>query len=200
MQINLLPEQLKKRKTAQAYLDFKRLILSFVFAWLILGILWLIFVLTINGYKRKLSGIEAEWKNTQPVLEERTYLIQYGRSLNAFLAFLKEHIKKGIFWSEKLIALSELVSEEIWFNEISLRKETKEGQENMFLDISASVGYLKSDEAMLNKINDFIEQIKKDRVFFKDFDILSLIDINKAMGKERFMNFRFSLSLKNRER
>jgi Tfp pilus assembly protein PilN len=154
MQINLLPEQLKKRKTVELAQDFKRLILSFVFVWLILGSLWLILALKISDYKRKLSEVEAEWQTTQPVLAERDLLAQEKKVLNAFLIFLKQNIKKGISWSEKLTVLSNLIPEEAWFNEISLRKEKGEEQENAFLDVLASVGYLKTDEDMLNKINE----------------------------------------------
>ena len=196
MSINLLPEQLKKKRPIEFREDFKSLILRFIFVWLILGVLWLILVFKISDYKRKLTQTEANWRDTQPLLEEKDRLTQHKKELNEFLAFLKQYVKKGISWSEKLTSLSQLVPEEVWFNEISLRKETKEDKENIFLDVLASVGYLKTDEEMLSKINDFIERIKKDSLFFKDFQNLSLFEITKGTGKEKFMNFKFSLSLK----
>lgn len=197
MQINLLPEQFRKRSTQELLQDFQRLILKFVFVWLILGGLWVIFMLKIIGFKQKLIEVEETWKNTRPVLVERDLLIQQKKASNEFLTFLKQHTKRDIFWSEKLTGLSRLVPEEVWFNEISFRKEKKEEQENAFLDILASVGYLKSDEAMLDKMNDFIERLKKDNLFFKDFQNLSLFEITKAQDKEKFMNFKLSLLLKS---
>lgn len=196
MQINLLPEQLKKKKTTQVIQDIKKLILSFVVVWLILGSLWLILTLTIGGFKKKLSKIDVDSKTTESLLKDIDTLIQHKKELNEFLIFLKQHFKKGISWSEKLTSLASLVPEEIWLNEIFLRKEKKEEKENTFLDVWASVGYLKTDEEMLDKINSFAELIKNDNVFFKDFDNLSLFEIRKAGDKEKFMNFKFSLSIK----
>jgi len=199
MQINLLPEQLNIRKSKELKQDLKALALRFVYIWLILGILWIFLSLRIGYFKKKLSSINVELKTTESLMKEADILIKRKTELNEFLAFLKGHVKKGVFWSEKLKDLSRLIPAEAWLNEISLKKETKEGQENTFLDIFASVGYLKSDEEMLDKINNFIEQLKKDSSFFKDFDNLSLSEITKGQGKEKFMNFRFSLSLKQEQ-
>jgi len=199
MQINLLPEQLNIRKTKELKQDLKALALRFVYIWLILGILWFSLSLRSGYFKRKLSSINVELKTTESLMKEADILIKRKTELNEFLAFLKGHVKKGVFWSEKLKDLSRLIPAEAWLNEISLKKETKEDREDKFLDILASVGYLKSDEEMLDKINNFIEQLKKDSSFFKDFDNLSLSQITKGQGKEKFMNFRFSLSLKQEQ-
>lgn len=196
MQINLLPEKSKEKKSSQQPQDFKRLILNFVFVWIILGGVTLILALNISHFGRQFAKIQATWETAKPLIEEKAFLIQHQKELNEFLIFIKEHVKKGIYWSEKLTVLSELVPEEVWFNEINLRKEGKEGKENAFLDLSASVGYLKTDEEMLDMINNFIEGIKKDSFFFEDFQNLSLLEINKAAGKEKSMNFKFNLSLK----
>jgi Tfp pilus assembly protein PilN len=196
MQINLLPEKSKKGKATQPPQDFKKLILNFVFVWIILGGSSLILALNIGHFRGQFAKIQTTWETAKPLIEEKAYLSQRQKELNEFLSFIKQHVKKGIYWSEKLTVLSELVPEEVWFNEINLRKEVKEGQENTFLDVSASVGYLKTDEEMLNMINSFIERIKKDSFFFQDFQNLSLLEINKAAGKEKSMNFKFSLSLK----
>jgi len=196
MQINLLPEKSKEKKSSQQPQDFKKLILSFVFIWIILGGLTLILVLNINHFRGQFAKVQTSWETAKPLIEEKAFLIQHQKELNEFLIFIKEHVKKGIPWSEKLTVLSELIPEEVWFNEINLRKEEKEGKENAFLDVSASVGYLKTDEEMLDMINNFIERIKKDSFFFEDFQNLSLLEINKAADKEKSMNFTFNLSLK----
>ncbi len=193
MQINLLPGQLEKRKTAALWQGLKKMLFAFIFLWLFLGGALVFLASNISAFKKRISKLQADWRTTEPMLKERDHLIKERQGLGEFLLFINKHLKKGVLWSEKLAAFSGLVPEEIWLNEISLKREGQDAS----LEVWASVSYLKSDEEMLNKINSFIEEIKKDNAFFKDFQSLSLFEINKAGGAvEKVMNFRFSLSLK----
>jgi len=196
MPINLLPEQLKKKKNTEWRQNFRRVIRGFVFFWLILGVFWLFLIIRAGYFKRKLFVLDEELKTSSSQLKDIDGLIQRKKELDEFLIFLNQYFKKGISWSEKLTMLSELVPREVWLKEISLRKETKEGKESVFLDVFAAVGYLDSDEEMLNKINNFLEALKNNDGFFKDFDNLSLAEIKKVAGKDKVMDFKFSLFLK----
>lgn len=178
-------------------LNLKKLILKFVFLWLILGAASFFITHKINYFKKRLWEIEAGWKNTEPVLKQRDSLSKRRQELGSFLVLLNEAFKRDIFWSEKLTALTHLVPDEAWLKAISFRKEGKEPS-SMFLDILAAVGYSKRDEELLDKINNFIDGLKQDNNFFKDFNNLSLLEINKAKeGAEgNVMDFKLTLSLK----
>lgn len=200
MQINLLPDQLKKKIAVSLIRDLKKLFLHFFIFWLALGLVSFFFGLKINGFKKRLAKIEDEWNLTVPLLKQRDELTKRKQELDKFLAFIKQNLRKGILWSEKLTGLSDIVPQEVWFNEFSLTKKKEKAGESVSLVMLGSVSYLATDEEMLNKINDFIEAVKKDKSFFKDFQNLSISDIQKAKGKdkdiERTMNFKLSLSLK----
>jgi Tfp pilus assembly protein PilN len=198
MQINLLPDQLKKKIAYSLIRDLKKIFLYFFILWVCLAVVSVSFVLKINGLKKKINKIEGEWNATVPLIKERDELAKRKQDLDKFLVFIKQNLRKGISWSEKLVKLSDIVPEEIWLNEFSLKKQKQKTSESSSLVILGSISYLATDEEMLGKINDFIEAIKKDKAFFKDFENLSIPDIQKAKGKdvERTMNFKLDLSLK----
>lgn len=201
MKIDLLPKELKTKRSPlfNVGLSLKGLLMGFVFFWLLLGIVTLFITRKNNYFKKGLARIEADWKNTEPLLKQREAFLKRKQELDSFLILLKEAFKRDIFWSEKLNALTYIVPKEVWLKEIYFRKE---GQEQMVLDIWAAVSYLKSDEGLLDKINNFVEEIKKDSNFFKDFQNLALLEINKAgssAGAEgNTMDFKLSLSLKQK--
>ncbi len=191
MRINLLPEELRPRTlTIALSLNLKKMAVGFLLFWLILGALSFFLGHKINYLKKTISKIEADWKNTEPLTKERDALIKHKKELNGFLALLREGFKRDIFWSEKLAAFASLVPQEVWLKEISL-------EQNIALNVGASVGGLKTDEELLNKINSFIEGIRKDSAFFKDFQNLVLLEINKAGGSsQNIMDFKLRLSLR----
>lgn len=194
MQINLLPGQIERRRQRLFWQGLKKTLLIFIALWLFLGLFFAFFSFKANAFKKRLSRIDVDWRATEPMLKEREELLKQKKELDEFLVFIKEYFKKGLLWSEKLRLFSRLVPQEVWLSEISLRKDSREGQEVMSLEVSASVSYLKTDEELLDKINSFTEELKGNEEFFKDFQNLSLGEINKAGGSEKAMNFRFSLS------
>ncbi len=191
MRINLLPEELRPRKLVIAVSpNLKKMAVGFLLFWLILGAFSFFLMSKINYLKKTISKLEADWKNTEPLTKERDALIKRKKELNGFLALLKEGFKRDIFWSKNLAAFANLVPQEVWLKEISL-------QQNVALNVGASVSYLKTDEELLNKINSFIEGLRKDSAFFKDFQNLVLLEINKAGGSnQNIMDFKLRLSLR----
>jgi len=191
MKINLLPEELRPKKSAiLVSLNLKRLVSGFLLLWLILGAFSFFLMYKINYLKKSFSKVEAVWRNAEPLIKERDALLKRKKELNGFLTLLKDGVKRDIFWSKKLASLANLVPEEIWLKEISL-------EQGIALNVWAAVSYLKSDEELLNKINNFIEEIKKDSAFFKDFQNLALLEINKTGDSNRnIMDFKLRLSLR----
>lgn len=194
MRVNLLPERLKPKKhglrlTASPSLNI--LIRVFLALWVTLAIC-LVFVTHKAGQIRdSLSKIELAWGQTAPLIEERDALIKRKQELSSFLSLLEKDFKRKVVWSKKLSSLSDMVPLEIWIKEINF---TGKDKNSWSLDILAAVGYLRTDEEMLDKINGFIERIKADPVFFEYFEKVSLLEINKT-GSEKgnIMDFRFRI-------
>jgi len=174
-------------------------LLVFLAIWFILGGLDALFRLKTNHLKNRIAKIEDDWKLTEPLMNEREALMQQKQELSDFLVFIGEHLQKGMLYSKKLSELSRIIPREIWLRELSLKTETKDVQKTFFLEVKASIGYLKNDEDMLRKINEFVERLKNDKPFFKDFDSLSLSAIQKQAQVQRIMDFQLTLPLKQGE-
>jgi hypothetical protein len=92
-------------------------------------------------------------------------------------------------WSEKLNKLSLNLPSGIWFNELSVSKKD-------FI-LKGSVLSLQKEE--MNLVNKFIDSLKKDMVFFKDFTRLELssIQMKTVVGYDVF-DFVLTGKLKSR--
>lgn len=181
-----------------AGLQLKKIILRFVSLWLILSVAFLFITHKVNYFKKQLFEIETNWKNAEPLLKERDSLVARRQDLGNFLLLLKQGFKRDILWSQKLSALTYLVPDEVWLRQINFTKDELGRQQ---LGISASVSYLRTDEELLAKINAFVEDIRKDKSFFKEFQDISLLEINKTRGpaQENIMEFKLVLSLKQEQ-
>jgi len=195
MRINLLPQKTKsgRKITFQAGSHFKGLIRGFVFFWII-SFLFLSFLgYRISYMKRALARIATDWSNTEPLIKERDALLKRQQELSAFSVVLEKDLKKGMVWSKKLAAFSSLVPKEIWLMEISFYRQEPQAS----LGVVAAASYLSSDDELLAKINNFIERIQGDNDFFRDFQGLQLLEINKVGSREdHVMVFKFRISLK----
>ena len=143
--------------------------------------------------KRALARIATDWSNTEPLIKERDALLKRQQELSAFSVVLEKDLKKGMVWSKKLAAFSSLVPKEIWLMEISFYRQEPQAS----LGVVAAASYLSSDDELLAKINNFIERIQGDNDFFRDFQGLQLLEINKVGSREdHVMVFKFRISLK----
>jgi hypothetical protein len=163
IEINLLPEELKvkvrTKKTGAAiepkyFLYAVPLILSILISAHIL----LVFLTVAKNHQ--LGVLTLKWKALEPqrrALEDDTMVSQDSAEIQQLMA-------QRINWSEKLNKLSLYLPSGIWFNDISLSRKD--------LTIQASVVSLQKKEMSL--INKFIDSLKKDTLFFKDFNNLEL--------------------------
>jgi len=194
MRVNLLPHKTKSenRITFQVSAHLRGLIRGFAFFWII-AFLFLSFLgFRIGSMRRALARIATDWNNTEPLIKERDALAKRKQELDAFSAVLEKDLKKGVVWSKKLAAFSSLVPKEIWLTEISFW-----GQDQASLAVTASASYLNTDDELLAKINNFIERIQGDNDFFRDFQGLQLLEINKVGSREdHVMVFKFRIFLR----
>lgn len=199
MKVNLLSEELKAKKAVlfAGPLNLKGLILGFGIFGLILGLCFFFIGYNINYCKGQLGQIQSGWDDTEPLLKEKESLIKRKQEVEGFHGLLKETLGRDISWLEKLAALPELLPDEVWLQELSFKREGQNPPKRI-LDIRAAVGYLSKDEELLDKINNMVDNIKKDKAFFKEFNDLNLLEINKTRQttQENIMDFKIKLILK----
>ena len=183
LEINLLPEELQKKNKAtgietEYFLYIGQwLITIFVVIHIILGGVWIFKTM-------QLKILNYNWLKLGP---ERMKLAELkgsaGASVEARLA------GQRISWAEKLNKLSEHLPSGIWLNSFSL--SAKE------LGLKCSVVSLSKEEMLL--INQLLNNLKKDPVFYKDFTNVELGAMTrKIYGSYEIMDFVLTFPLKGK--
>lgn len=200
IEINLLPEELRIKTKAKAVEQItvnKPMVFSqdqlFVYAIpVLLGLLicanvYFLFVATLkNG---ELVALNSKWMDAAPqkkVLDE--YNDVYSTvSQDASLAALLN--SKRTLWAQKLNELSLNLPSGVWFNEVII--SAKE------IIIRGSVISLAKEE--VNLINKFLENLKADNEFSKDFISFELSNVQKkSVGGYDIADFILTGALKAR--
>ena len=173
IEINLLPEELKadlKKQAPSPALKQAKAIAFFILGLLVLLHLGLMGILAVNSVQ--LNALNVRWRTLQPKLKLVQEFKGEGIVLSQGANSIQQLVSKRLAWSKKLNRLSLDLPSGVWFNEISatLKKE---------FTIKGSVVSLKKEEMLL--INQFIDNLKKDADFFKDF---SKLEISSAQSGE----------------
>ena len=193
LHLNLQPQTLERKKKEFFRSYFKKLFLAELILWLFLFGGNYFLTAGIGNFKKRISSLEREWLATEPLLKERDELLLYKDNYLKLFSFLKGIFRRDFSWFAILQSLSQLVPEEMWFRELAL----KEALPVRILEISASVGYLDSDEEKLKKINSFLESAKQDKILAENFELPNLQDVTKTTTKgQEVLDLKFNLTLK----
>lgn len=183
IEINLLPEELKTKAKpvkpgfnmeSEYFLYGSLLILGS----LILAHIYLTaFVFVRNNQLRRLNN---KWRQLEP---QRKLLENFNAEytiLSQDALALKKLTDARVNWSEKLNKLSLGLPSRIWFNEILVSSNN--------LSLRASAISLQNEE--MNLIKKFIDNLKSDSGFFKDFNSLELSLVQrKVIGGYDIVDF-----------
>lgn len=200
IEINLLPEELrvKTKEKASKQVVIKSgtgfnaellfiYALPAVLAFFVLAHIY--FGVVSLSKSGKLTSLNRKW-------------IELGSQKKAFDEFNQEYsaatqdaglaqllIKQRGLWAQKLNALSLNLPAGVWFNDISLAKQS--------ITIQGSVVSLKMDE--LNLINQLLDSLKADNEFFKDFTGFELSNVQKrTVGSYDISDFTLQGTLRPR--
>ena len=173
IEINLLPEELKadlKKQASSPVLKQATAIAFLILGLLVLLHLGLMGILVTKSVQ--LNALNAQWQTLQPKLKLVQEFKSEGTVSSQSANSIQQLVSKRVTWSKKLNRLSLNLPSGVWFNEISatLKKE---------FTIKGSVVSLKKEEMSL--INQFIDNLKKDADFFKDF---SKLEMSSAQSEE----------------
>jgi len=173
IEINLLSEELKADLKKQAPSPVLKQATAIAF--LILGVLVFLHLGLMGILAAKsvqLNALNAQWRTLQPKLKLVQEFKSEGTVSPQSANSIQQLVRKRLTWSKKLNRLSLNLPPGVWFNEISfnLKKE---------FTLRGSVVSLKKEEMFL--INQFIDNLKKDADFFKDF---SKLEMSSAQSEE----------------
>jgi len=198
IEINLLPEELRQKehhKVAAAPFDLKKLDPN------ILGIGAIIFaiglLLTAHLYlgaaailkSASLKRADVRWKR----MEADRKVLEVFKKNYAFLFNDQDNISglinNRLLWSKKLNTLSLLLSSGMWFKELLLN--------GVELSIKGSVVSFTKEE--MNLINKYIDSLKSDQDFMKDFSSVALGGVERKQIAG-FEIFDFTLTLSGKKK
>ncbi|MBU4346537.1 MAG: hypothetical protein KKH29_04330 [Candidatus Omnitrophica bacterium] len=172
IEINLLPEELKLKRKKIGQEIKSRQILSLVpllFVILLIIHAFLAGVLIVKNLELKI--LRDKWQVFTP---QRQLVQDYKKKYEGFsenARLIQQLISRRVNWSRKLNSLSLNLPSGVWFNDISITP-------GEFI-VRASVVSLQKEEMLL--INKFIDSLKEDEVFFKDFNNLELTSAQRKI-------------------
>jgi Tfp pilus assembly protein PilN len=190
IEINLLPQELKiKAKKKERQIKSRQILyfipLLFIILLLVHG--YLIGVLVFKNIQ--LTALNNKWQKLQPQVKTLEEFKEKYELVSQDSRVIQQLTSQRLNWAQKLNKLSFNLPSGVWFNEILVTAKD-------FI-LKASVVSLQKDE--MNLINQFIERLKKDNEFFKDFSSLELNSVQKnVIGGYDVADFVLSGKLKPR--
>jgi len=189
IEINLLPEELRKKKSEPVFnMNMESEKLRFLAIGGAAGILILIVIaLSLGSFIRKaqINNLLAREKVFSDRLSRISIINKEIAILKAKMAVLDQLTKRKFLWTEKLNQLSDLLLPGIWFTHIYTDSENR-------LMIEGSV-ISKSEEAMAF-VGKFMKNVKDNQQFFKDFKSIKLESVQRKNKEERdVVDFKISL-------
>ena len=187
IEINLLPEVLKAK--AKKDDSSQKFLLLLIPPCLILILLSVHLILGIQGMmiSSKFSALNKKWRQLQPQVKQLDTYRSEHEPLAADSQFIQQFTNDRVVWSEKLNKLSLLLPDGIWFTDFSFT-----GKE---FTLNGSAVSLQKEEMAL--VNTFISNLKKDALFYKDFETLQLSGAqSRQVSSYEVLNFTLKGALK----
>lgn len=179
IEINLLPEELKaKTKKMGIEPNYFLYLIPLVFGVLICVHIYLVALSITRNYQFRL--LNNKWQGLEPQRKIWENFKKEHEILSADAKAIQQLTSIRINWAEKLNGLSLNLPSGVWFSELSLDRKD--------LVLKALVLSLQKEE--LNLINKFLDNLKNDNVFFKDFINLELTSVQrKTIGGYEVVDF-----------
>ncbi|KPK96928.1 MAG: hypothetical protein AMJ95_11675 [Omnitrophica WOR_2 bacterium SM23_72] len=190
IEINLLPEELKAKVSSRkdrVTIEIKYFVylipLTLVLLLLVhinLGVLLAAKHNQIAGLNKKLLSMEPEKKQLEIFNKESALQTQDSSAIKAW-------VEERVVWSEKLLALNNSLLPGIWFTELSVTPPN--------FTLRASVVSLQKEE--MDIIKKFIDLLKSDTTFFKNFSSLELGSVQRrTIGSFDVLDFTLAGTLR----
>ncbi|MDD5566093.1 MAG: PilN domain-containing protein [Candidatus Omnitrophica bacterium] len=172
IEINLLPEELKaKARKVQASEKFQYIVYGILAVCALFIVLHVFFGVMTIAKGVRLNSLKAQGKKLQPQLKALEDFRKENKELSAEEKNMQDLVAKRISWAEKLNFLSRDLTVGTWFKELSVNPKE--------LTIKGAAVSLEKQELRL--LDKFIENLKKDERFFKDFTSIELKSVTREL-------------------
>jgi Tfp pilus assembly protein PilN len=211
LEINLLPEEMKKKVSPFAQLNFpifnlqKLPVLSIaaVFAGILVVVQVLVIVMSIYS-KVTLNTLTKKYDAIAPKKREADLLKAKSDAITKRVGAIDELMGKRFSWAKKLSALSDSMAPGIWLNEMDYDErpgtdiKTAKGKTSSMPGRLLMNGFAAgSGEQGITLVGKFIKSLKENEAFYSDFSDIELVasKSDKAEGQE-VMNFKIGCVFK----
>ncbi len=175
IEINLLPERLRKRKKHFGQMQAINLPIELIIG-LIGGLICLLIVIHVIlftftiGMKVKFSGLSRQWQELEPAKKKVDAIKEEIDSIEAKFGYINSlKANKNISWSKKLNVISDSMVRGMWLSRVYFGESV--------LRIEGSVVSKKSEE-MIN-VGKFASNLKENKDFYSDIKDLELTFIQR---------------------
>ncbi len=197
IELNLLPEEFKKKRTRIELPEIPLVPIAVVFVSALLVIQFILGAVIFLS-KRQLAGLDEKWEELVPKKEEfetiKEQIVTTDKKVTAVEGLMEEQLN----WSRLLNQLSNSVTANIWLTQLAYEEGTASRNKIRTLALSGSAAG-KSEEATAY-IARFIKALKDNKIFFGNFDNIELVSIRKGLVAEQdVMNFILTCSFKSKE-
>ena len=197
IELNLLPEELKKKRTKIELPEIPLIPIAVVFVGVILIIQFILGSLIFLS-KRQLAGLHEKWQDLAPKKAELDRAKDQVDVTGEKVKVIEGLIEKQINWSRLLNEISNSVTANIWLTELSYDERGKDNRIRTLTLLGSAAGKGEETTAL---IAHFIKALKDNKNFFTEFDNIELISIKKGYILERdIMNFSLVCSFKPQEK
>jgi hypothetical protein len=223
IEINLLPEDIKKKKRSAPKIDMSMINLSnlpivnmaMVAVGALLAIQLLLFVTgVISGIAFK--SLSNKYEDILPKKQETEKLKAMVDTTNKKVAAINELMVKRFSWEKKLNALSDSMVPGIWLTELQYDEKLADAPKPVNVDSNgkskrapakfmsrylvlsgAATGMGEEGTALIGR---FIKSLKDDPAFYSDFDEIELGTIKREkMDDQEIMTFKITCFFKARQ-
>ena len=205
IELNLLPEELRKKKKKFEIPEIPVVLIAVAFIGLLVAIQLILGGMILMS-RRQLVALNTKWLALAPEKAEldsvREVLLDASEKTNAIDALISERLS----WARLLNELSNSLSANIWLTELAYRKgpvgpsgrASAGGSDEEGLTLSGAA--VARGEQATQDIARFIKALKANKNFFKYFDDIELVSIKKGShaGKE-LMNFTLVCKFKTKQ-
>lgn len=186
IEINLLPEKLKSEKDNTTFLK------EWFFDIFVVVVALLVFfhfscAIVILIKKRQYRVMNQQWMIKLPEIEKSRVWKEENKIATQASQDMTKLSQQRIIFSRKLKLMSEFLPEGIWFNRLQIKQKD--------FRLEGSVVSLEKEQMSLLRI--FLEQLKKENMFFADFRRLELGPVKmRQLSGYQVMDFSLEGTLK----
>lgn len=173
IRINLLPQQLRRKKSVKVSKKTPLLPVVFIITLIILA-LHVIFALVSFDKKMQLASLDQRWDKIQAQSKEVDALKSNLEIKKEKLKAMQSILKRDLYLTDFLNKINQAIPSRLWLNRLSFSERG--------LVIEGSVFSFGSEE--LSLVNNFFNELKNDVFFKQNFDNFNLDSVQRRNIKK----------------